>query len=239
MKGHGLLSNYQYSSTPMKKHKILIAEDDIDLGNVLKMYIEMNGFEPYLVCNGEEACQRITEIQPDLCILDVMMPKLDGFETAEIIMQSIDVPIIFLTARNQKKDRLKGLQLGADDYITKPFEPDELVLRMKNILSRVKRTEQDTIQIGNYLLHKKEMQLVHKDKVTQLTEKENTLLDYFYTHRKSLLKRNDILNAVWGDNDYFVGRSMDVFITRIRRLLKEDPSIKIENVRGVGYRFIC
>lgn len=223
----------------MQPYKILIAEDDIDLGNVLKMYIEMNGFDVHLAQNGKKACQLCNEVRPDLCILDVNMPEMDGFETAQNIQQQTDAPIVFLTARNQKKDRINGLQMGADDYITKPFEPDELVLRVKNILSRTHKQEATKHHIGSYSLYPANLQMTHQDKTVQLTEKECLLLEYFYAHRNTLLKRESILNAIWGDDDYFLGRSMDVFISRIRRLLKDDPNIKIENVRGVGYRFIC
>ncbi|MFA8434300.1 MAG: response regulator transcription factor [Marinifilaceae bacterium] len=223
----------------MKKHRILIAEDDIDLGNVLKMYIEMNGYDAFLTTDGKEANEKVEEIEPDLCILDVMMPLMDGFETAEAIRAKMDIPFIFLTARNQKEDRIRGLQLGADDYISKPFEPDELVLRIRNILSRSQTREKEECRLGAYTLFPEELQLVHNGIVKELTAKEACLLHYFYVNRNTLLKRNEILNAVWGDDDYFTGRSMDVFITRIRRLLKVDENLRIENVRGVGYRFVC
>jgi len=223
----------------MSNYRILIAEDDIDLGKVLKMFIEMNGFCVTLVTDGSEACERLYDINPDLCVLDINMPGTDGFSTAQYIRKRMpEMPIVFLTARNQKQDRVKGLKLGADDYITKPFEPDELVLRLQNILKRSRRGEKECMQIGDYEFYPEDFKLVYNDKENLLTERECDLIKYLYLNRNKVLKRKQILESVWGDDDYFTGRSMDVFITRVRKLLSSDESIRIENIRGVGYRFV-
>jgi DNA-binding response OmpR family regulator len=225
----------------MSEYKLLIAEDDVDLGNVLKMFIEMNGFSVTLVTDGNEACEKIEDIAPDLCVLDINMPGKDGFTTAQFIRKRMpDMPIVFLTARNQKQDRVKGLKLGADDYITKPFEPDELVLRLQNILKRTYRDNNDNVVlIGNYRFYPNDFKLVYDNDERVLTEKECELIKYLNLNRNRTIKRKEILDSVWGDDDYFTGRSMDVFITRVRKFLASDKSIKIENIRGVGYRFVC
>ena len=224
----------------MNDYKILIAEDDIDLGNVLKMFIEMNGFSVTLVTDGNEACEKVEDINPDLCVLDINMPGKDGFTTAQFIRNRIpDMPIVFLTARNQKQDRVKGLKLGADDYITKPFEPDELVLRLQNILKRTCKYKDDCMIIGAYRFYPDDFKLVYEDKESILTEKECELIKFLYINKNNVVKRKQILDSVWDDDDYFTGRSMDVFITRVRKFLASDKSIKIENIRGVGYRFVC
>ena len=226
-----------------KKH-ILLAEDDQDFGNLLKQFLEISGFKVTWVKHGEAALNAFKTNAFDICVLDVMMPKLDGFTLAEhIIEEHPKVPFVFLTARKLKEDKVKGLKLGADDYIVKPFEADELVLRLHNILKRSTKTQvqniskEQSIQINEYTFNLKRLELVHKDYKQQLTEKEAALILFLFQHKNQLLKREEILNVVWKQDDFFSGRSMDVFISRIRKYFKEDASISIESIRGIGLEF--
>lgn len=226
------------------KH-ILLAEDDADFGSILKQYLEMSGFSVEWAKDGEEALTLFTKGNFNICVLDVMMPKLDGFSTAEKIIElNPEIPFIFLTARKMKEDKLKGLKLGADDYVVKPFEADELVLRLNNILKRSQKqskiasiTAEEIIKIGNYQFNTKRLELHIKDKIQRVTEKEGELIQFLYHHKNQLLKREEILNAVWKNDDFFSGRSMDVFISRLRKYFKEDTAIAIESIRGVGLEF--
>ena len=226
----------------IQKH-ILLAEDDADFGSILKQYLEMSGFSVKWAKDGEEALGLFKKEDFNICVLDVMMPKLDGFSLAEqIIGINAEMPFIFLTARKMKEDKIKGLKLGADDYIVKPFEADELVLRLNNILRRTKKisskiTKNQTILIGKYEFNTKRLELKLKENVQQLTEKEGELIKFLHQHKNQLLKREEILNAVWHNDDFFSGRSMDVFISRLRKYFKEDTSISIESIRGIGLEF--
>jgi DNA-binding response OmpR family regulator len=222
----------------MVKTKILLAEDDTDLGNVLAQYLDLQGYEIVLARDGEEAWQLFNTSNVGLCILDVMMPLKDGFELAKQISgKSPDTPFIFLTAKGLKEDRIKGLKLGADDYICKPFEVDELVLRIQNILKRTGIQEVEKYEIGQYTFINNELLLKGFEKELILTVKEAKLLKYFLDHQNKLIKREDILIELWGENDYFLGRSMDVFISRLRKFLHDEKSISIETVRGAGFIF--
>lgn len=222
----------------MVKTKILLAEDDTDLGNVLAQYLNLQGYEIVLARDGEEAWQLFNTSNVDLCILDVMMPLKDGFELArQISSKSPDTPFIFLTAKGLKEDRIKGLKLGADDYICKPFEVDELVLRIQNILKRTGLQEIEKYEIGQYTFINNELLLKGFEKELILTVKEAKLLKYFLDHQNKLIKREDILIELWGENDYFLGRSMDVFISRLRKFLHNEKTISIETVRGAGFIF--
>ncbi len=222
----------------MVKTKILLAEDDTDLGNVLAQYLDLQGYEIVLARDGEDAWQLFNTSNVDLCILDVMMPLKDGFELAkQISSKSPDTPFIFLTAKGLKEDRIKGLKLGADDYICKPFEVDELVLRIQNILKRTGLQEIEKYEIGQYTFINNELLLKGFEKELILTVKEAKLLRYFLDHQNKLIKREDILIELWGENDYFLGRSMDVFISRLRKFLHDEKSISIETVRGAGFIF--
>jgi DNA-binding response OmpR family regulator len=222
--------------------KLLLAEDDFDFAAILKQYLELHDFEVTWAENGEIALDYFKNQTFDICVFDVMMPKLDGFSLAEkIITINPDIPFIFLTARKLKEDKLIGLKLGADDYIAKPFEVDELVLRLQNILKRIeqKRTlnGNNTIEIGSYIFDNERLTLNNKNHVQQLTEKEASLIEYLYLNHNQLLKRDQILMSVWKKDDYFSGRSMDVFISRLRKYFNSDPKIKIESVRNVGLEF--
>lgn len=222
----------------MVKTKILLAEDDTDLGNVLAQYLELQGYEVVLARDGEEAWNLFNASSVSLCILDVMMPFKDGFELAKLISaKSPDTPFIILTAKGLKEDRIKGLKLGADDYICKPFEVDELVLRIQNILKRTGLQEVEKYEFGQFSFVNDELLLKGPDKELVLTVKEAKLLRYFLDHPNKLIKREDILIELWGENDYFLGRSMDVFISRLRKFLQNEKSISIETIRGVGFIF--
>jgi len=224
------------------KH-ILLAEDDLDFGNILKQYLEISGYQITWAKDGNEALELFKKEHFNICVFDVMMPKMDGFTLAErVIDYNPEVPFIFLTARKLKEDKIKGLQLGADDYIVKPFEADELVLRLNNILKRSERASSqlqasDIIQINTYSLDTKRLELTCKDYKKQLTQKEGELILFLFQHKNQLLKREDILKAVWDNDDFFSGRSMDVFISRLRKYFKLDPSISIESIRNVGLEF--
>ena len=222
--------------------RLLLAEDDFDFAAILKQYLELHQFEVIWAENGEIALDYFKNQTFDICVFDVMMPKLDGFSLAEkIITINPDIPFIFLTARKLKEDKLIGLKLGADDYIAKPFEVDELVLRLQNILKRIeqKRTlnGNNIIEIGSYVFDNERLTLNNKNHVQQLTEKEASLIEYLYLNHNQLIKREQILMSVWKKDDYFSGRSMDVFISRLRKYFNSDPKISIESVRSIGLEF--
>lgn len=221
---------------------ILLTEDDFDFATILKQYLEISGFQVTWAKNGAEALTALNHNDNiDICILDVMMPQMDGFMLAEkIIAINPQVPFLFLTAKSLKEDKIKGLKLGADDYILKPCEADELVLRLQNILKRsqlphLKSTE--TIAIGKYQFDYLNQHLIHLKKTQRLTEKEAQLLLYLLQNKNGLIKREAILNAIWGSDDFFSGRSMDVFVSRLRKYFSEDSTIKIESIRGLGFEF--
>jgi len=222
--------------------KVLLAEDDTDFATVLKHYLEIHQFEVHWAKDGEEAWQAFHKNTFDLCIFDVMMPKLDGFSLAEkCVKKSPDIPFLFLTARSQSEDKIKGLKLGADDYVVKPFEADELVLRMNNILKRTSKTMLKTaaveMAIGQYTFDPQRLVLKINDNVQQLTEKEAALIHFLYQNKNSLLKRDEVLKSVWKSDDYFSGRSMDVYISKLRKYFAEDVNISIESVRSIGLEF--
>lgn len=228
----------------MKKDiSILLAEDDTNLGFVIKDLLEDEGYDVKLATDGVAALQKFNEMSFDLCLLDVMMPLKDGFTLAENIRASKpDMPIIFLTARGVTVDKVRGLKLGADDYITKPFENEEFLLRIENVLKRTgkqKRDEPtpDVIQIGSFSLDHKNLMLTYADGTQQkLTAKEAKILRILGMSANRVMERELVLNAVWGKDDYFTGRSMDVFITKLRKYLSLDPKIKIVNIHGVGFK---
>jgi DNA-binding response OmpR family regulator len=216
--------------------KVLIAEDDRDFGNILTQYVTISGFEVNLARDGREAWEKYNEDKPDICVLDVMMPEMDGFTLAEKIKQlNNDMPIIFLTAKSLKEDIVKGLKLGADDYITKPFDPDVLILRINNILKRAYSSANDEYHISSTVLRFNTLELTCGKTREKLTLKEAQLLRYFIINKNKILAREDILTEIWGEDDYFLGRSMDVFISRLRKYVSEDKNIDIRTVRGTGF----
>ena len=222
--------------------KILLAEDDADFASVLKQYLELYGYTVFHANDGEEALALFRKENFNICVFDVMMPKIDGFTLAEkIIKINPEIPFVFLTARQLKEDKLKGLKLGADDYIAKPFEADELVLRLNNILKRSEKKSiipaEDELEIGKYLFDTKRLELKLGNHTQRLTEKEAALILFLHKNKNRLLKREEILNEVWGNDDFFSGRSMDVFISRLRKYFCDDVSIAIESIRNVGLEF--
>ena len=222
----------------MAEKRVLLAEDDTDLGNILTQYLVMQGFEVSLARDGEEAWEVFQDKPFDICVLDVMMPKMDGFELAvRIKNKNPNMPFLFLTAKSLKEDRIKGLKIGADDYICKPFDVDELVLRINNILKRTSFIIEENTQIGQYDFSFEELILKGPEDSHKLTMKEGMLLRYFLEHQNKLVKREDILVELWGENDYFLGRSMDVFVSRLRKYLQKEKSVAIDTVRGTGYIF--
>ncbi|WP_300672299.1 response regulator transcription factor [Soonwooa sp.] len=219
--------------------KILLVEDDADFGMILKQYLELSDFEVIWFQNPEDVLQ-IIESQFDfqIGILDVMMPNIDGFSLAKhILKKQTDFPILFLTAKNQKIDRLTGLKLGADDYISKPCDPEELVLRIQNILRRIQPKDyvEETIKIGDYILNTVNLTLQHPNEKIRLTLKEKDLILYFLKHNYQTVKREVLLETLWENSDYFSGRSLDVFISRLRKYFVHDSRIKIISIRGVGF----
>ncbi|CAL2103326.1 Transcriptional regulatory protein RprY [Tenacibaculum sp. 190130A14a] len=227
----------------MRVNHVLLVEDDLDFGNILKQYLEISEYKVTWAKDGLEAIELLGKINFHICVLDVMMPKMDGFSLAEKMVEIYpEIPFVFLTARKMKEDRMKGLKLGADDYIVKPFEADELVLRLKNILKRTNGIANEelesSLEIGLYHFNPHRLELRLNDElVKQLTEKEGELILYLFQNKNRLLKREEILKKVWKSDDYFSGRSMDVFISRLRKYFKEDPKISIQSSRGVGLEF--
>ena len=229
--------------------KILLAEDDINLGVLLVDYLETEGFDVKLCKDGEQALKAFECYPFDLCLLDVMMPKMDGFTLAKgIRSKDKKIPLIFITAKNLREDKLKGYALDADDYITKPFDEEELLWKIKAVFRRMPEnlpgwqagkweSKPPTISIGKYIFDFTNQSLTIAGKIKRITEKEAEILNYLSGHRNNLVKREELLKDLWGQNDYFLGRSLDVFITKIRKYLKEDPGISIENVFGVGFIF--
>jgi len=220
------------------KTKILLAEDDADFGMILKQYLELEDFEVAWFQNPEDVVSRIASDFPyHLGILDIMMPRMDGFSLAKIIIkQKPKFPILFLTAKNQKIDRLTGLKIGADDYLAKPCDPEELILRIRNILKRtLPQIPGNQIKIGDYILDSEKLLLIHHNGNIRLTMREKDLLIYLLQHNNQMIKRDDILDNLWETNDYFTGRSLDVFISKLRKYLKDDPDISILSVRGIGF----
>ncbi|NOJ74632.1 response regulator transcription factor [Empedobacter stercoris] len=219
------------------KTKIILVEDDQDLGTVLKQYLEFSDFEVIWFNHPQKLLNDLSIVSSaQLIILDVMLPEIDGFSLAEELVKTISIPYLFLTAKAQSFDRVLGLKLGADDYITKPCDPEELVLRIKNILRRNYPISEEIFLIGTYVFNRNQLTLSFKDEFFQLTEKETELLFYFIRNNQKLVTRKEILETIWGENDYFMGRSLDVFMTRLRKYFQNDETIKFESVRGIGFK---
>lgn len=223
--------------------RILLTEDDENLGMLLREYLQAKGFNADLFSDGEAGYKAFLKGKYDLCVLDVMMPRKDGFALAqEIRTVNADVPIIFLTAKSLKEDILEGFKIGADDYITKPFSMEELVSRISAILRRVrgKRDKDVTVfRIGKYTFDTQKQTLNINNKSQKLTTKESELLSLLCQHVNEILERNYALKAIWVDDNYFNARSMDVYITKLRKLIKDDPTIEIINIHGKGYKLIA
>jgi DNA-binding response OmpR family regulator len=216
--------------------KLLLAEDDIDFGNILSQYLSMSGFEVTLARNGRESWDRFHDARPDICILDIMMPEMDGFTLAgKLREEEPGIPFIFLTAKSLREDMIKGLKLGADDYITKPFDPEMLLLRVNNILRRVYTVADDEYHISHTTLKYNALELITPSGKEKLTLREAQLLRHLMMNRNKGLTREQILTEIWGEDDYFLGRSMDVFISRLRKYLSPDHGISLRTLRGMGF----
>jgi len=226
----------------MNNIKILLAEDDSNLGLLLKNYLNAKNYDTMLVRSGTQALEAFTNSTFNICIFDIMMPEMDGLTLAkEIKSLNNEIPIIFLTAKNQQEDVIEGFISGADDYITKPFSMEELIFRIEAILRRTgfAQTSAKVYKIGGFMFDPLKQTLEHEDKDIKLTTKESELLEILYRHRNEILERNYALKAIWIDDNYFNARSMDVYISKLRKYLSIDPSIKILNVHGRGYKLIC
>ncbi len=226
-----------------EKMRILLCEDDENLGMLLREYLQAKGYTADLFPDGEAGYKAYLKGKYDICVFDIMMPKKDGFQLAQEVRSiNKDVPIIFLTAKALKDDILEGFKIGADDYITKPFSMEELVLRIDAIMRRVKGKKGKEItmyNIGDFIFDTQKQVLILGDKTTKLTTKESELLSLLCAHMNEILERNFALKTIWIDDNYFNARSMDVYITKLRKHLKDDPKIEIINIHGKGYKLIA
>lgn len=224
------------------KTKILLAEDDENLGILLKEYLKVRNYDAELFTNGEKALKSLERNTYDICVLDVMMPVMDGFTVAKEIRKfKKDLPIVFLTAKSMKEDVLEGFSIGADDYLTKPFSMEELIFRIEAILRRTKTTtnaDEKVFQLSGYLFDYEKQTLMYEDKVQKLTTKESDLLKLLCVNKNAVLERNYALKSIWIDDNYFNARSMDVYITKLRKYLKEEPGIQILNIHGKGFKLL-
>lgn len=225
------------------KANILLVEDDQNLGFVVQDALKRKGYTVHLCRDGKEGLKYFNEHAYDLCVLDVMLPQKDGFSLAEDIrLTDVRIPIVFLTAKSQTDDRIAGFKAGGDDYLTKPFSHEELLLRIEAILRRTKGNDggarsREVFEIGSYTFDHRNLQLKHPDEERKLTKKEADVLRLLCMHRDQVLPRELVLNMVWGDDTYFLGRSLDVFISRLRKYLRHDERVHINNVHGVGFKF--
>ncbi|WEK69300.1 MAG: response regulator transcription factor [Candidatus Chryseobacterium colombiense] len=223
----------------MEKSKILYAEDDTTIAFLVQDSLESY----YDICwypDGKSALEAFNNESFDICLLDIMMPEMNGFELAQYIREeNSEIPIIFISAKALKEDRIKGLKIGADDYLVKPFSIEELILKIEVFLKRSKKTEPSSqkYRVGKFNFDPKNYTLQNQENTITLTQREAELLLYFIRHKNTVLKRQDILKAIWGDDDYFMGRSLDVFISRLRKIFADEANIMIENIHGIGFRF--
>ncbi len=223
--------------------KVLYVEDELFLGKIVKETLETRGFEVVMESDGADVIRAFEDEQPDICILDVMLPNRSGFELAEDIRKiNDDIPIIFLTAKTQTEDVVQGFKIGGNDYIRKPFSMEELIVRIENVL-RVRKEEapadsNDSISMGKYCFHLNKQVLSNGLGERKLSYREAELIKYFYKNRNAVIDRRDLLNHIWGNDSFFNSRNLDVYITKIRGYLKEDPSLEIITIKGVGYRFV-
>lgn len=227
-----------------KKSKILLCEDDANLGTVLKNYLELNDYDVTLERDGRLGLAAFQREKYDICLLDVMMPNMDGFTLAEEIRDvDPDIPLFFLSAKTMKDDIIQGYKLGADDYITKPFDSEVLLLKIKAILKRNEEENRisDNIEfdLGRYHFNPKLRELKHDEMTQTLSPKENELLKMLAEHKNDLLPRERALKKIWGSDTYFNGRSMDVYIAKLRKYLKDDTNIEIVNIHGNGFRLVA
>ncbi|NWK66757.1 MAG: response regulator transcription factor [Sediminibacterium sp. Gen4] len=223
--------------------KVLYVEDELFLGKIVKETLETRGFEVIMESDGADVIRSFEDENPDICILDVMLPNKSGFELAEDIRKlNDDVPVIFLTAKTQTEDVVQGFKIGGNDYIRKPFSMEELIVRIENAL-RVKKEvlipeTGDSITMGKYQFHLNKQVLTNGSTERKLSYREAELVKYLYRHKNDVIDRRDLLNHIWGNDSFFNSRNLDVYITKIRGYLKEDPSLEIITIKGVGYRFV-
>lgn len=223
----------------MAKSKILYAEDDETIAFLIQDSLE-NYYEIERFSDGKSAFEAFMTKDFDICLLDIMMPEVNGFELAEKIREkNTEIPIIFTSAKALKEDRIKGLKIGADDYLVKPFSIEELILKIEVFLKRSRKTEAlpQNFTVGKYSFDPKNYTLKDDLNTVTLTQRESELLFFFIRNKNTVLKRQDILKAIWGDDDYFMGRSLDVFISRLRKVLSGEEQIFIENIHGIGFRY--
>ena len=228
----------------MSKTKVLYVEDELFLGKIVKESLESRGFEVIMEGDGGKATAAFKKYEPDICVLDVMLPNKDGFTIADEIRElNEDVPIIFLTAKTQTEDVVKGFSLGGNDYIRKPFSMEELIVRIQNALRNKtedpKKISGDSVTIGQYNFHLNRQLLSNGKEERKLSYRESELLKVLYENREKIIDRKDILNLLWGNDNFFNSRNLDVYITKLRSYLKEDPSLEIITIKGIGYRFIA
>ncbi len=228
----------------MTDSKILLVEDDNNLGNILSEYLELKGYGITLCTDGESGYEQFRSQEYDLCVLDVMMPRRDGFSLARAIRKENEhIPIIFLTAKSMKEDKIEGFSIGGDDYITKPFSIEEFLLRIQAVLKRC-RSQQPapatgtSFGVGKYIFDYRNQLLLIDDNERRLTSREAELLKLLSDNRNTVLRRDAALTHVWGDDNYFNGRSMDVYITKLRKYLREDPEVEIITVHGTGFKLL-
>lgn len=222
----------------MKKYKILYAEDDETLAFLTKDNLEQY-YDVFHCSDGKSCFDAYQKNDFDICIFDIMLPTIDGFELAtKIRLENSEIPILFLSAKTLKEDRLKGLRLGADDYLIKPFSIEELILKIEIFLKRSHKSNIETHKnIGKFIFDFKNYRLKNDDAIVKLTQREAELLNFFIENQNTVLKREQILQKLWGDDDYFMGRSLDVFVSRLRKIFIDDDNISIENIHSVGFRF--
>ncbi|MCX8470809.1 MAG: hypothetical protein RLZZ118_1656 [Bacteroidota bacterium] len=223
-----------------QKTKILLVEDDTSLGFVVKDNLEDAGYEVTLCTDGNAGLQSFNKNYYDLCLFDVMLPQKDGISLAQAVRRKNDhIPILFITAKNMSEDKMAGFKAGADDYITKPFNIDELLARIEVFIRRTKAsTEQTKFEIGKALFDMDNLSIDGPGTQVRLTQKEADLLYFFCQNPNRIVKREEVLTKVWGKDDYFLGRSMDVFITKLRKYLKEETEVEIQTIHGVGFKFV-
>jgi DNA-binding response OmpR family regulator len=226
----------------MSKTKVFYVEDEVFLARIVKESLESRGFDVIMESDGAKALDLFKKTQPEICVLDVMLPNKDGFEIADEIREiDEDIPIIFLTAKTQTEDVIKGFKLGGNDYVRKPFSMEELIVRIQNLLRL--RTDQPkiiagSVKMGNYNFQLNRQVLSNGKEDRKLSFRESELLKLLYEHRDKIIDRKDILNLLWGNDSFFNSRNLDVYITKLRSYLKDDPSLEIITIKGIGYRFV-
>ena len=224
--------------------KILYVEDELFLGKIVKESLQSRGFEVTMESDGSQVLPRFIQVKPDVCVLDIMLPNKDGFEIAEEIRKvNSRIPIIFLTAKTQIVDLVKGFSIGGNDYIKKPFSMEELIVRIENVMRyNNERTpingNEDEVKLGKFQFHFMRQTLVSGKDERKLSFRETALLKVLYEHRNKIIERKDILNLLWGNDSFFNSRNLDVYITKIRSYLREDESLNLITIKGIGYRFI-